>query len=142
RHPEAPIVDLDRDDAVRVARAPGVAEAARGRQERGGRLVEGPVEPALEGVVAEEEALQPHPPAGVRPAMAGWWLTRSMCSSFPTSGPPRAVTWFCGSGTSGLKGLTPAVIGSMGTVVSTTPGMTHASTEPLASPPQSSNPFT
>src|SRR5437016_5896927 len=71
RHAEAPIVDLDRDDTVRVARAPRVVQAARARQKGDGRLVEGPVEPTLERVLAEEEALQPHSPAGVGPAHGG-----------------------------------------------------------------------
>src|SRR5213594_3723029 len=57
RHAEAPIVDLDRDDAVRVARAPHGVQAARARQQGDGRLIEGPVEPPLERVLPEEEAL-------------------------------------------------------------------------------------
>src|SRR5207249_966883 len=56
RHAEAPVVDLDGADAVRIACALQVVEAARRREQRDGRLGERPVEPSLNRVVAQEDA--------------------------------------------------------------------------------------
>ena len=61
-------------------------------------------------------------------------MTRCTPWKFRGSKPFRRMMSFamsCGSATSGEKGLTPPTIGSIGTVVSMTPGTTNASPKTL-----------